>query len=69
VKVLAALDEIAAAHDTEVATVALAWLAAQPTVAAPIASARTVEQLPALVAVAELELTQAEVTRLTEASA
>jgi len=69
VKVLAALDEIAAAHDTEVATVALAWLAAQPTVAAPIASARTVEQLPALVAVAELELTQAEVARLTEASA
>lgn len=68
-RVLAALDEIAAAHDAEIATVALAWLAAQPTVASPLASARTVEQLPALLAVADLHLTEAEVARLTEASA
>jgi aryl-alcohol dehydrogenase-like predicted oxidoreductase len=68
-KVLAALDEVARAHDTEVATVALAWLAAQPTVAAPIASARTVEQLPALLGVAELRLTDDEIARLTRASA
>ncbi|MGW7170923.1 aldo/keto reductase [Streptomyces sp. NPDC054884] len=67
--VLAALDEIARANDAQPATVALAWLAAQPTVAAPIASARTVEQLPALLAVADLELTEAEITRLTQASA
>ncbi|MGB8946015.1 MAG: aldo/keto reductase, partial [Streptomyces sp.] len=46
-----------------------AWLAAQPTVAAPLASARTVEQLPALLAVGELELTEAEVSALTAASA
>ncbi|MFD4786550.1 aldo/keto reductase [Streptomyces sp. NPDC058459] len=68
-KVLAVLDEVAAAHDTAVATVALAWLAAQPTVAAPIASARTVDQLPALLDLAELTLTAAELERLTEASA
>jgi aryl-alcohol dehydrogenase-like predicted oxidoreductase len=68
-KVLAALDEVARAHDAEVATVALAWLAAQPTVAAPIASARTVRQLPALLAVAELRLTEDEIDRLTQASA
>ncbi|MET9534648.1 aldo/keto reductase [Streptomyces sp. NPDC006649] len=68
-KVLAALDQVAAAHGAEVATVALAWLAAQPTVVAPIASARTVGQLPALTAVAELELTDAEVAELTAASA
>ncbi|MGX1544769.1 aldo/keto reductase [Streptomyces adustus] len=68
-KVLAALDEIAAAHDVQVATVALAWLAARPTVLAPIASARTVEQLPALLGVAELELTEPELARLTAASA
>ncbi|MET9445887.1 aldo/keto reductase [Streptomyces cinerochromogenes] len=68
-KVLAALDEVAAAHEAPVATVALAWLAAQPTVTAPIASARTVEQLPALLGVAELKLTEAEVAKLTEASA
>ncbi|MFD6193457.1 aldo/keto reductase [Streptomyces sp. NPDC060275] len=68
-RVLAALDEIAEAHDAPVATVALAWLAARPTVAAPIASARTVEQLPALLGVAELSLTEDEAGRLTRASA
>ncbi|WP_055573544.1 aldo/keto reductase [Streptomyces prasinopilosus] len=68
-KVLAALDEVAQAHDAEVATVALAWLAAQPTVAAPNASARTVQQLPALLRVAELRLTEEEIGRLTQASA
>lgn len=68
-RVLAALDEIAEAHDAPVATVALAWLAGRPTVAAPIASARTVEQLPALLGVAELHLTEDEAERLTRASA
>ncbi|WP_420034748.1 aldo/keto reductase [Streptomyces sp. cg28] len=68
-RVLTALDEVAQAHGAEVATVALAWLASRPTVTAPIASARTAAQLPALMAVAELELTQAELARLTEASA
>ncbi|MFI6409222.1 aldo/keto reductase [Streptomyces sp. NPDC050548] len=68
-KVLTALDEVARAHDASVATVALAWLAAQPTVAAPIASARSLEQLPDLLAVAELALTDAEIEQLTQASA
>ena len=68
-RVLEALDTVAAAHEVELATVALAWLAARPTVAAPIASARTVEQLPALVAIADLALTDAELTLLTDASA
>ncbi|MFD4999737.1 aldo/keto reductase [Streptomyces buecherae] len=69
-RVLAALDEVAAAHGgVEIATVALAWLAAQPTVVAPIASARTLEQLPPLLAVADLELTASEIAALTEASA
>jgi aryl-alcohol dehydrogenase-like predicted oxidoreductase len=68
-RVLKALDEIAEAHDAPVATVALAWLAARPTVVAPIASARTVDQLPALLGVADLTLTDAELSRLTEASA
>ncbi|MBY8877602.1 aldo/keto reductase [Actinacidiphila acidipaludis] len=67
-RVLAALDEVAAAHSAEPATVALAWLGAQPTVVAPIASARTVEQLPALVAAADLKLTPEEVAVLTAAA-
>ncbi|MEW1772695.1 aldo/keto reductase [Streptomyces sp. NPDC086777] len=68
-KVLAALDEIAAAHEAPIPTVALAWLAAQPTIAAPIASARTLEQLPPLLGVADLQLTDQELSRLTTASA
>lgn len=68
-KVLAALDKVAQERGAEIATVALAWLAARPTVAAPIASARTVEQVPALVAVADLQLTEQELAELTEASA
>ncbi|GHB05799.1 aldo/keto reductase [Streptomyces termitum] len=66
--VLAALDEVAGERGAEPATVALAWLASRPTVVAPIASARTVEQLPALLAVAGLTLTDGELARLTAAS-
>ncbi|WP_223693986.1 aldo/keto reductase [Leifsonia poae] len=66
--VLATLDEVAAAHDASIASVALAWLAAQPTVIAPIASARTLEQLPDLIASVSLELTPAELAELSDAS-
>jgi aryl-alcohol dehydrogenase-like predicted oxidoreductase len=62
--VLDALDEIAAAHDTPVAAVALAWLAAQPTVLAPIASATSPEQLQELIASTQLQLTAEELERL-----
>lgn len=68
-RVLAALDEVAGGRGAEPATVALAWLAAQRTVAAPIASARNTEQLTALLAVADLKLTGVELARLSEASA
>jgi aryl-alcohol dehydrogenase-like predicted oxidoreductase len=44
-RVLAALDEVAAAHGVPVAAVAIAWLLAKPGVESPIASARTPEQL------------------------
>jgi len=67
--VLDALDEVAAAHGSAPATVALAWLLAQPTVLAPIASATSTEQLDELVAAAELELSGAELERLAAASA
>ncbi len=67
-RVLAALDEIAAAHNAPVAAVSLAWLLAKPTVAAPIASARTVDQLNELLPIATLKLTADEVQRLDTAS-
>jgi len=66
--VLSALDEIAAAHQTTVAAVALAWLLAQPTVAAPIASARTAAQLADLLPMATTTLTPEESTRLADTS-
>lgn len=69
IAVLEALDEVAGAHGVEVASVALAWLLAQPTVLSAIASARNVEQLGPLLAVAGLQLSEDELERLTRASA
>lgn len=66
--VLAALDEIAAAHSVPVAAVALAWTLAQPGIAAPIASARTPEQLAELLPVATLRLSDEEIAALSAAS-
>lgn len=67
--VLSVLDEIAAAHGVPVASVSLAWLAAQPTVAAPIASARTVDQLAELLPSVGLTLSSEEIAALSSASA
>jgi aryl-alcohol dehydrogenase-like predicted oxidoreductase len=64
-KMLAALDAIAAAHEVEVAAVALAWLRQQETVLAPIASARNTEQLKPLLASVELTLSDEELATLT----
>jgi aryl-alcohol dehydrogenase-like predicted oxidoreductase len=66
--VLEALDEIATAHGTTVAAIALAWLLAHPRVVAPIASARTTEQLEQILPAASLQLTPAEVERLSAAT-
>jgi len=68
-RVISALEAIAAARETAIATVALAWLLAKPTVTAPLASATRVEQLAELMAAPRLELTADEVARLDEASA
>jgi len=66
--VLAVLDRVAAAHGTTVAAAALAALRQQPTVAAPIASARTPEQLAELLPSATLELGAAELAEIDAAS-
>ncbi len=67
-RVLEVLDDMTMDHDAPVGAIALAWLAAQPSVAAPIASARTVEQLAELMVMADIDLTRAEVERLSQAS-
>jgi aryl-alcohol dehydrogenase-like predicted oxidoreductase len=67
--VLGALDEVAAEHGVPVAAVAIAWLLTKPGVTAPIASARTVEQLQAVLPGVSLALSEDQITRLDEASA
>lgn len=67
--VLGALDEVAAARETTVAAVSLAWLASRPTVAAPIASARNTDQLAEIMPFAELKLSEEEARSLGAASA
>jgi aryl-alcohol dehydrogenase-like predicted oxidoreductase len=68
VDLLAALDDVAADHGTSVTAIALAWLAAQRTVAAPIASARTVEQVADLLAAGRVRLTPQDVEQLSAAT-
>ena len=64
VAALETLDAIAEARSVSVTAVALAWLRQQPGVGAPIASARTVEQLPSLLESASVQLDENELARL-----
>ncbi|MFC4224694.1 aldo/keto reductase [Lysinibacter cavernae] len=68
-RVLAALDAAAAHHNVQPTSIALAWLRQQPTVVAPLASARTVDQLTDLIASTTVVLTPEELASLDEASA
>jgi aryl-alcohol dehydrogenase-like predicted oxidoreductase len=68
-RVLQALDDVAAETGASLATVTLAWTMAQPAIAAPIASATSVPQLAELVAALELDLTPQQIARLDAASA
>jgi len=67
-RVLAALDEVAAETGAALATIALAWLMAQPAITAPIASATSVDQLKDLTAAMHLTLTLDQLARLAAAS-
>ncbi|MEV4063601.1 aldo/keto reductase [Nonomuraea dietziae] len=67
-RVLEALATIAAGRGVEQATVALSWLMAQPTVAAPISSARNAEQLKPLLDAVHLKLGADELALLDRAS-
>ncbi len=68
-RVLDVLTDVAATHGVRPASVALAWLLARPGITAPLASARSTDQLADLVAVGTLALTADELARLTAASA
>lgn len=66
--VLNALDEISARLETTQASVALAWLLANPLVTAPIVSATSESQLKTLFAAPELKLSSEDVELLNKVS-
>ena len=68
-KILAALDAVAARRGAAQAEVALAWIIARPGITAPIASATSVEQVDGLVRAASLMLDAADIAELDAASA
>jgi len=67
-RILGALDEVAARHDSTPARVAVAWLISRPVVTAPIASATSLEQLDDLIEATRLELDADAVRHLDDAS-
>lgn len=69
VRVLSALDAVAAEERVAPATIALAWLRTRPRVVAPVVSASRRDQVFDLVAAAEVRLSAAQVERLDRASA
>jgi aryl-alcohol dehydrogenase-like predicted oxidoreductase len=68
-RILKALDDVAAEHQSAPAKVSLAWLMARPSVTAPIASATSEAQLKDLMDAAELKLNPAAIEKLNQASA
>lgn len=66
--VLKALDTVAEKYDAKQATVALAWLLANPLVTAPIVSATSESQLQTLIAAPDLQLDQEDIGLLDQAS-
>ncbi|MDE1159964.1 MAG: aldo/keto reductase [Neorhizobium sp.] len=68
-KILAALDDVAAETGAGLASIAIAWVAARPGITAPIASATSPRQLEALIAAGNLTLTDAQIAKLTAAGA
>lgn len=67
-RILAALNEVAEAHGTTQAAVALAWLLSRSEVTAPIASATSRSQLDQIIAAPRLELDSVSMEALDRAS-
>jgi aryl-alcohol dehydrogenase-like predicted oxidoreductase len=67
-RILAALDDVAQRLDATPAQVSLAWIMAQPSIAAPIVSVTSVPQLDEILAAARLELDQEALAGLDAAS-
>jgi aryl-alcohol dehydrogenase-like predicted oxidoreductase len=68
-RILDVLRPIAKAHNTGVATIALAWVLAKPFVTSVIIGAKRIEQLDQNLAAVDVQLTPEEITQLDEVSA
>jgi aryl-alcohol dehydrogenase-like predicted oxidoreductase len=68
-RILEAMDHLAKEYNTKPATISLAWLLAQPSVTAPIASVTSIEQLHELTAATRLEIDDSSLALLNKASA
>ncbi|RYE63584.1 MAG: aldo/keto reductase, partial [Oxalobacteraceae bacterium] len=68
-KLLAALDQVAAETGESLAAISIAWVAARPGITAPIASATSLKQLEAILAAGRLTLSEAQMALLNEAGA
>ena len=68
-RILQALDAVAARHAATPAQVSLAWLMARPNVTAPIVSATNLKQLTEILKAAQLKLAPADIAALDSASA
>jgi aryl-alcohol dehydrogenase-like predicted oxidoreductase len=66
-RILGAMDAVSQRTGAALSEIALAWIAAQPGVAAPIASATSVEQLQSLIRGARLVLSEKDLKELTDA--
>lgn len=67
-RIVEALEDVAASHDASATQVALAWLIARPGITAPIVSATSLQQLDELVKATELALSKQEIEELSRAS-
>jgi len=68
-KILSALDQVAKTHSATQSQVAIAWLLAQPSVTAPIASATNLNQLNELLGAINIKLNPESLEKLNQASA
>jgi len=67
-RILSALDKVAHEYHTTPATIAISWLQSKSSIAAPIASATSIEQLEALMKSVEIKLSGEDIALLNEAS-
>jgi len=68
-RIIDVLRPVAEAHDTSVATVALAWVLAKPFITSVIIGAKRLDQLRQNLSAADLRLSEEEMQRLDEVSA